>query len=107
MPGCNAGIVERLKYLQACEYTVDAVVFATTGLRVEVAAGDHRCQGIIAAGSAHKDVADLVDTELTARGPAPADKQVTSGPVFISQGLAVTATCGGGAVDIQSARLNT
>ena len=74
--GLDAVIVQAAHHLQPGEDTVVAVELAARGLRVDVAAGDDRRQGVVPAGPAREDVAHGIDLDAAARLLAPADEEV-------------------------------
>ena len=96
MSGLQPGIVQCFHDFQPGQHTVDAVVLAAAGLRVQVAARDNWRQ-IFRAGPAGKNVADGVDPYAAASCLAPGDKLVPARLVLIGQGLAIAAASGCGA----------
>ena len=95
--GRDAGVVEGSHHLDAGEHTVVAVELAARGLGVDVAAGHHRRQCIVAAGPAQEAVANLVDGHRHAGFDRPAADQVAALLVQVGQGQAADAALGRGA----------
>ena len=90
-------IVERSQHLQSGEDAEDAVKPAAGRLGIEVTADQYGVQSRLQALAAQKNIADRVDPDAAAGGPAPGREQIPSRPVRIGEGLAVAAAARGGA----------
>src|SRR5690625_1815980 len=85
MLGFELQVVEAAQYLEARQHAIDAVEPPAGGLRVQMAAGHHRWQRVVAAGATGKDVAHLVDPDAATGLLAPAHEDIPPLPVQIGQ----------------------
>ena len=90
-------VIQGAHHFDARQYAVVAIELAAGGLGIDMAARDDRRQGVVAAGAAHKAVADLVDDNRHAGFFGPGDHQITALFVEVGQGQTAHTTLGRGA----------
>ena len=84
-------LVQGLDDLESREYAVDAVEASAGRLGIEMTAGQHRRQAVIATGAAQEQVADRVDTYGAACGRGPAAQELPTLQIQRGQRLPVAA----------------
>ena len=91
------GIVQGPDDLQPGEHAVDAIKLATVRLSVEMTSRGHCGPRRIAAGAPGVDIPGLIETDLTAGFPTPADEKIATLHVIFAQGRATASPMGQGA----------
>src|SRR5262245_9363479 len=86
MVGGVVVIVKGPNHLETGQHAVDSIKLPTRGLRVEVAACQHRGQRVISTRAAGKNIAHLVDLDLTPSLTGPAYEYIAPLAVHICQG---------------------
>src|SRR5215472_1116323 len=86
MAGGVVVIIERAKHFEPGQYPIDPIKLPTCRLRIEVAARQHRWQRVISTGAAGKNVAHLVDLDLTPSFTGPADEHIAALAIHVCQG---------------------
>src|SRR4029453_942311 len=83
------GVVVVLKgpnHFESSQHPVDSIKLPTRGLRVEVTARQHRGQCVIRTRAAGKNIAHLVDVDLTPSLTGPAYEYIAALAIHICQG---------------------
>src|SRR5262245_60899827 len=85
MAGGVVMIVKGPHYFEPGQHTIDPIKLATRGLRVEVTARQHWRQRIIGTRAAGKNVAHLINLDLTPRLTGPAYEHIAALAIHIRQ----------------------
>src|SRR5438132_13039419 len=86
MAGGVVVIVKGPNHLEPGQHPIDPIKLPTRGLRIEMAARQHRGQRVISTGAAGKNVAHLVDLDLTPGLTGPAYEHISSLAIHLCQG---------------------
>ena len=97
MRSLDAPVVQRTHDLERGKHAVVAIEFPAGGLGIDVAAGHHWRQVVLASRATRKNIADGVDADGAAGGPQPAANEIAALAVPVGQRNAAHAAFRGGA----------